>query len=178
MESTIWIQTEPSLDGSTYTVTLSLSEDYAVVLTPARARAYAEALLGAAGEAEYDHAILGQLTSGMDMPLEVAAQLVSDIREGRKPRIAAGLEFVPGVGMSSEEAFVEIQRMEGASLLQLSVPASRRHALQVLEAVPAADLDARYYKVLRSTAGVDEQVARKVVGDLQEWREEWSVANG
>lgn len=171
-----WIRTEPTIDGSAFVVTLSISEDYAVTLTPARANAYAGTLLAAAADAEYDAAILAQMTGKLALTDETAGQLIVDLRKERTSRIAAGLTFVPGVSQRERHPFIRIEK-DGEGLGQLEVPAARRHALHVLEAVPVADLDAAYLKILRGMVGLDEPRAREVVQDIINHRPEWTVGD-
>lgn len=171
-----WIRTEPTIDGSAFVVTLSITEDHAVTLTPARANQYAGALLGAAAEAEYDAAIVRQMTERLSLDMATTAQLIRDMRAERPTRIAAGLVFEPGVSQRKQHAFIRIVRDEQA-IGQLDVPAARRHALHVLEAVPVADLDAAYLKVLRGIVGTEENTARQVIEDIDNYRPSWGVSD-
>lgn len=171
-----WIRSEPTLDGKAFVVTMSLDGDYAVTLTPTRANAYAGALLGAAAEAEYDAAVLRQITERLGLDDDVAGQIVIDLRAERPVRSAAGLTFVPGVSVAKRHPFITIER-DGEPVGQFDTPSARRHALHVLEAVPGADLDAAYLKVLRGTVGIKEETARQVVEDIVNYRVEWSVSD-
>lgn len=173
----MWIRTEPSLDGLSYVTTLTIDQDYAVTLTPARALGYAETLLGAVAEAEYDAAILQQLTSKpLGIDVDVAGQLIVDMRGERPAREAAGLVFVPGVSQRAQHPFVQIMR-DGTQIGQFDAPAARRHAMHVLEAPTAADLDAAYLRVLRGMVGLDENTAREVVEDIGNHRADWAVSD-
>jgi hypothetical protein len=170
------INTEPSLDGKTYVVTLSLSDDFALTLTPPRAMAYSNGLLAAVADAEYDHAILRQVTEKLGLDERTAMELVADVRKDRPAREAAGLRFVSGVSQRLREPFVQVQGVvSDRPYGQLDAAAARRHALHVIEAVPAADLDAGYYRTLRSLVGVDEGVARQCVEDIGAHRQPWTV---
>lgn len=176
-EDGFWIHTEPTIDGKAYIVTLSLSEDFAVTLTPTRASAYASALLAAVADAEYDHAIFRQITEKLGLGDDVAAQMILDLRRERPLREAAGLTFISGVSARLRHPFVQVNGQDGQEYGQLDAPAGRRHALGVLEAVPTADLDASYYKTLRSLVNLDEGRARQVVEDIGNWRQDWAVSD-
>lgn len=171
-----WIRTEPTIDGKAFIVTLSIDQDYAVTLTPTRAMGYATALLGAAAEAEYDAAILKQVTTRLGLDDAHAVQLVNDMRADRPPRRGAGLIFEGGVSRRLRHPFITILR-DGTPIGQMDTPAARRHALHVLEAPAAADLDALYLKVLRSTVMLEEDVARTVVNDIENHRASWAVSD-
>lgn len=170
-----WIRTEPTVDGRAYVVTLSIDQDYAVTLTPTRATQYAMALLDAVAEAEYDAAIFAQLSGKLGLDVETAGQLVVDMRQERVDHEAAGLMFVPCVSQRKQHPFVAIVR-DGITIGQLDLPAARRHAMHVLEAPTAADLDATYLKILRSTVGLGEERAREVVEDIGNHRAPWGVS--
>ena len=65
----VWVLSDVAADG-TYVVTVQAGPDDAWVLDrPAAAAAYADAVLTAVAYAEYDAAVLAQLTSGMQKPL-------------------------------------------------------------------------------------------------------------
>lgn len=165
-ESVVWIKTEPSLDGTTYTVTIEADADRAIVLTPDTALAYASAVLGAAARAEYDAAVYRQLCA-FDLEVEAVAQMITDLRRDRPPLDTAAtkpLALEPGVNAKGEPFLVVL--VEEDRVGQWSVPAAREHALIVLEAVAVADLDAGYLQALRGLIGLDEDRARAVVGDL------------
>lgn len=171
-----WIRTEPTIDGKAYVVTLSLSDDFSMTLTPIRATAYAGALLAAVAQAEYDHAILRQFREKLGVGDDVAAQMILDVRRDRPRLEAVGLAFIPGVSVRLQHPYIQVNGRDGTEYGQLDAHAGRRHALGVLEAVPAADLDAGYYRALRSLVNLDEARAREVVEDIGAWRQEWMVS--
>lgn len=170
------IATEPSIDGKTYIVTLAVSPDFIITLTPVRASAYASALLSAVAQAEYDAAIYAQITSRLGLDHNDAAMIVKEMRADRTPIEASGLRFEPGVSQRKKHPYVHFYK-DDHMLGQMDVPSARRHALHVLEAPAAADLDALYLKVLRGQIGLDEHVGRQVVANLGEHREPWSVSD-
>lgn len=175
--SGFWIRTEPTIDGKAFIVTLSFSDDHSVTLTPTRASAYGNALLAAVADAEYDHAILRQMSEKLGLPDHVAMQVVVDLRKERPTREAGGLRFNPGISQRKRHPFITVVGSDGVEYGQLDADAARRHALHVLEAPPAADLDAAYLKVLRSLVGIDENKARQVVEDIGNFRQPWAVSD-
>lgn len=169
-EDSVWIRTAPTVDGSGYVVTVEASADRAVVLTPDRALRYASAVLGAVQRAEYDAAVVRQLTAVLSDKSE-AARMVIDLRGARPPldvEATAPLAVEPGVN-SRHEPFLHL-RVDGELDGQWTLPDARQHALTVLEAVGAADLDSGYYRALRGSIGLEEGEARAVVEDVAKWR--------
>jgi len=169
------ISSEPTMHG-TYVVTLAISPDFILTLTPTRATAYAAALVTAAQQAEYDAAVYAQITTRLGLGRDEAVLLVQAMRGDRLPIEASGIQFVGGVSDRLKHPFVHFLK-DGEMIGQMDVPSARRHALHVLEAPAAADLDALYHRVLRSLIGVDDPVARSVVGNISDHREPWTVSN-
>lgn len=170
-EKAIWIKTEPSVDGSTYVVSLELGDDRAVVMTPERAMAHASVILAAAQRAEYDAAVVTQMRD--KVPLEAIGQLVGDLRKDRPPldgEAIAPMEVEPAVSAKAHPFLVV--SIAGEEWGQWAVPAARAHAMNLLEAVQAADLDAAYYRALTGLVGLEEGTARQVIEDLANHRQE------
>lgn len=177
-ESIAWIRTEPTIDGSHYIVTVSFTDDFSFTVTPTRATAYTVALLAAVADAEYDHAVLRLAQERLKLDFSTAYLLVRDLRGERPERKAAGLAFEPLVSAEQNVPLVNIKNMTtGDYYTQWSPASCRRHALHVLEAPAAADLDATFYRILRSSVGTEEHVARNVIDDLQHYRLEWEVSD-
>lgn len=169
-DGSIWVRTEPTLDGKGFIVTLSLGSDYAVTLTPTRAMAYASTLLAAVADAEYDHAIMRQLTKDGNDEDPAIWRFITDFRKDRPRREGAGLVFEGGVAYRNKLPFIAIKDQGGKGVGQLNPAKARRHALDVLEARIGADLDATYLRMLRADVGLEESVARAAVAQLGEHR--------
>ena len=169
-ESTIWIKTEPSIDGSTYMVTVEIDEDRAIPLTPESAPRYAMTILEAIARAEYDAAVYRQL---MDLvpDQQAVAQIIGDLRKDR-PDIDTSatkpLEIRPGVNLQGEP-FLDVL-IDSEKVGQWTMEAAKEHVLTALEVTAVADLDAGYYRALVGLVGLDEGRARNVVDDLQHHR--------
>jgi len=170
-ESAVWIKTEPSVDGSTYMVTVEIDNDRAIALTPDSAPRYAMTILEAIARAEYDAAVYQQLHTLVPDQLAVA-QIIRDLRKDR-PDIDTSatkpLEIEPGVN-SKGKPFLDVL-IDGKKVGHWTMQAAREHVLAALEVTAVADLDAGYYRALIGLVGLDEARARNVVDDLQHHRE-------
>lgn len=169
MTQTVWIKTEPSVDGKTYVVSVAFSDDRSIVLTPDSSLRYASAVLAAAQRAEYDAAVFKQMRKLVDV--EHAAQLIIDLRRDR-PLLdsspLAPMRLEPGVNSEAKPflaVFIDDQQVG-----QWDVPDAREHALGVLEAVTAAELDAGYFRALVGIINLDEARARHVIEDVGLYR--------
>lgn len=165
--SAIWIKTQPRLDGAGYVVTLEVDDDTALTLTPAVALNYAEALLTVVQRAEFDAAVVKQLTGLVKGPETAAAQIVLDLRRDRPPvsNLSDPLSFDGGVSAATGEPFIMIM-VKGKQVGQWTLADARGHALHAIEAAGAADLDAAYVRVLTTLVGLDRNLAEQVVDDL------------
>lgn len=166
----IWVVSDVAPDG-TYVCTVQAGDDLAVTLDRQRAVAYAMALYTAVGYAEYDAAVLAQLTT-LGVGDRMAAQCVADLRADRAPVDDAAttpLRFVPLVTAAKREPglFIEIG---GRRVAQWTTADGRQHAGHVLDIVAAVDLDAAYHRFLRGPVALDDDRARAVVGSLSEHR--------
>jgi hypothetical protein len=165
----IWVVSDVAPDG-TYVCTVQAGDDLAVTLDRQRALAYAVALYAAVGYAEYDAAVLKQLTT-LGIGEEMAAHCVADLRADRAPvddAATAPLRFVPLLTAKREPAlFVEVN---GRRISQWTPADGRQHAGHVLDIVAAVDLDAAYFRFLRGPVALAEGRARAVVGSLGEYR--------
>ena len=158
----VWLRTTADENGA-YRCTLEVNDDVALFLDRAGAAAYAYNLLNAVAIAEYDAAVLAQLTSMSNQ--EAAVQIVVDLRKDRpEGRQYGPLQFMPGVNQHGKP-FLTVHLGETV-LGQWSLPDARTHALHALESVLVADLDSAYLRLLRGAVGVDENTARNTVDDL------------
>lgn len=167
----VWIRTEQRQeDKPGYVVTLEVTEDDAVTLTPTRVMAYAMNVLTAVQRAEYDAAVLRQMLEVVDGKRELAGQIVIDLRKERAEPVAnTPLSFVPGVSQRDGRGFLTLLH-RGKPIGQWELDAAREHAMMALEAVIAADLDSDYFKVLTSTVGIDPAKASVIVQEVGKHR--------
>ncbi len=168
-EPSVWIRTVPDM-GGTYRVVLEIDDDTSHPLDAGAAMTYARAVLSAVARAEHDAAIVRQMRKISDgNGLQMASELVGSIRADRPP-IAwpTPLQLDPGVSMATGDAFLRIL-VKGEPVGQWTPGDARDHALGVLEAVEAADLDGAYLRALRGV-GIDDGRGRSVVDDLVNYR--------
>lgn len=138
-------------------------------LTRADAQAYAAAFVAAITTAEHDTAVFNLLTGRLGLSQQMAAAfLLEDLRPDRPTPTHAGpvpFELKPGVGIFG--AFVSIN-LDGTEVGQLGTDACRVHAVNVLAASAAADLDSALRRALVGTLGLEEARASQVVASLGE----------
>lgn len=168
-EGAAWIHTEPTPDGTGYMVTLSVDEDRSISLERPTAMEYAYTVLKVVACAEYDAAVLKQMTKRVNR--ESAAQLVVDLRKDRPEpdfTVMAPLSLAEGV-TSAGKAFVIVKK-DGEPVGQWDLKQAREHALGIIESLVVAELDEAYLRCLKGVVGVETGIAQAMVNDLQEFR--------
>jgi len=168
----IWIITEPTPDGTGYMATVHFNEDRAVTLTPEQAVAYATDVLTVVGRAEYDAAVMRQITKLTGEPAN-GVQMIKDLRDDRPTLTAtAPLVMEPSVAVDDGNVFRPFiaLHMEGKQFGQWTMDDARGHAVGLLEVCAVADMDAAYARSLVSLIGLDKERALAVVGDLARYR--------
>lgn len=172
-EDSIWIRTEPSVDGSTFMVTVEFGQDRSITLDEQGAFQYAKAILTAVQYAEYDAAVLKQMRELMPGADEqTVMQLVVDMRNERPEPDFTGYEpfaLVPGVSIYSGKGFLTVM-LDGKRAGQWDIPAAREHAMMAIEALIVADLDNTYLKILKGIVGLEDEKSRQVVAQLVRFR--------
>lgn len=167
----LWVISDVMPDG-TYAVTISINGDTSWVLDPPGAVEYARTCVEAAQRAEYDAAIYKLFTRKLGLDHDSTVQMIGhDIRPDRPPlndAATAPLRFVPGVNAKGE-GFMAIW-LKDTQVGQLDPADLREHAMVVLEAPGAVDLDAGLLRALL-TMDIEEPIARAAVGDIANWRE-------
>ena len=176
-ESTIWVRTEPTRKGNGYVVVVDVTDDRSLRFTPREALMWCQAVLGAVALAEYDVAVTRQMTSGLGLPLEPVAMLISEIRGDRPPLpTVRGLEI--GYGVARDEhadgatyrPFITLH-LDGEGVAQLTVEQGRHHALAMIEVPIVADLDSAYARALVGIVGIERDQATRAVHDLASYRD-------
>lgn len=161
----LWVRSEVMPDG-TYGVGINVGADRSWALDRDQAVAYAVACIARATEVEHDAAVLKLLTS-LGLPEKTSAELiVNDIRPDRADdqKATAPLAFYPALGRIVGP-FLRIQ-LDGDETGTVTPADLRDHAVAVLQAISAADLDANLRKVLVGPVGLPEHTARAVISDL------------
>lgn len=162
----IWIRTSPSIDGSTYVVTIEFDEDRAIVLDRDLATRYATTMLAAVQRADFDAAVFAQMIQRVD--LQSTAQLIQELRKDRPPLDDAAtkpLRVDPGVNPKGKPFLALF--LDDEQVGQWDLKDARDHATAVMEAIEAADLDAAYYRALVGIIQVEEPLARTILSRLR-----------
>lgn len=177
-ENEVWIFTEPTIDDSGYMVTINAGKDKATTLDPDAALRYAQHLLWVCSRAEYDSLVAKQLYEAIkgnpmegEPPERSAIYMVNELRKDRPDlddSVTFPLTFSAGVNRRWEP-FIKVD-VEGQEQGQWDLPAARRHALGVLEAVHVADLDAGYKRLLTGVIGIEPGRAANMIDHLSELR--------
>lgn len=168
-EPTVWVTTDLDQNGKGYRVSIAASDDVAKTLTPDVALKHAYAVLQVAQQAAYDAAVMKQLTH-LGVEHGDAARLIADMREDRpaaNPKHLAPLELTPGVSAFTGEPFIHVG-VQGEKVGQWDFKDAQHHALAVLGAVAAADLDSAYLRMLSTMDLGDKRFA--VVNDVGNFR--------
>lgn len=162
----LWVRSEVMPDG-TYGVGISVGADRSWALTRSQAVDYAAACVARATEAEHDAAVWTLMTKQLGMPEDLIAELlVKDIRPDRPEdhKATEPLRFTVALGRTVG-AFLKMS-VDDREVGELTPADLRDHALAVLNAISAADLDAAFLRLLVGRIGLEEDVARAVVGSL------------
>lgn len=173
----ITVTSDVTADGA-YVAVLTFRNRRRVLDDTAAAR-YARTVLNAVATADYDAAVFSQMT-GLNLPPDVVAQVVKDLRADRPPLdddATAPLSFAPGVSHRDGRGFIGLW-LDGEQVGQLELDAARDHALHVLEVPQVAVFDNLYRQLLVSTIGLPDRKARAVVHDLARHRLYDTVGGG
>lgn len=171
-ENSMWIATEPTLDGTSFMVTIRIGQDRSFALTVDEAHAHARKIMDAVAIAEYDAAVVAQLKSIGKFEDDDIMAMLNDFRADRPPYDNTGtepFEYLPGLGRTDMRPAL-LMKVEGKAWGSLDPERAKRHALGLIEATTAADLDAAYLRMLRGVVGVPEGTARGMVADLANHR--------
>jgi len=164
----IVVRSDVAPDGS-YVVAMEFGPDESFILDRQGARDWATSVIAAAAAADYDAAVLRQLSAIEGMEREHTAQIISDLRAERPATRTGPLELVPGVSNRDGRGFLTIH-LHGKVQGQWELDDALSHALAVVEVEAIVDLDATYRKVLVGLVGLDDLRARNVVAQLEEHR--------
>src|SRR5262245_52634719 len=167
----VWVTTEDG-DGGAYQLTVSFGDRHSRVLDREAAYRYAAGVLAACQRAEYDAAVIKQMTTTVGVDLVAATKLIAVFREDRAPldhAATAPIRLEPGVSHRTGKGFLQIA-VDGDTVGQWDAADGRSHALFVLECIEVAELDTGYRKLLVGAVGIDDQRARNVVHDLANYR--------
>jgi hypothetical protein len=166
----VWVKTE--WDVARYVVVLETSDGYKRTLTPDRALAYAAGLYTAVARAEHMAAIMRQMTETLGLTREDARDTVLGLHDDLPPlnhKATAPMMFHPAVGLQDGKTvpvvMTGLEKNDEPSGYW-TIEQAKEHALGVLDAVEAANLDNAYYRSLVGSVGIDENRAHHAVADL------------
>lgn len=175
----VWVSSKFTPDG-TYILAIEFSLDVALPLNTDQARAYSAEVLRATVIAQYDAAILRQLTETLHATTKDAALAVRMLRDDRPEldKTALGpLCITPSVSAITGKPYlactVAVPRgrtgpydRDGQRRWHWTIAEGRQHARHVLEESNLIDLDLAYRRWLIAHCDVDEAHALHVVRDL------------
>jgi len=163
----VWVESDRTPQGI-YRATIHPTPDVSIPLGHAQATVYAEAVVLVCEYADYDAAVIAQLTA-LGISVEQAAEQVAEMRKQRRvpPRAAtAPLVFTPVVSASTGRPYVHVY-LRGKALTQWSTDDARGHAMHVLSVAVAATLDRRYHEHLTRVVGLTAEQAATTVHNLR-----------
>jgi hypothetical protein len=173
-ESKLWVKSDVHADG-TYGITIELGDQVRGLSTEDAYR-HARAVLALAQRAEYDAAIVRQLSDKkLGLAVADAVLTVATMRTDRPtidPADTWPIALEAGVNPDLIP-FLSVWA-KGVQVGQWTVADARSHALAVLETTEVVALDQSYLAFLISDEGIglDEGTARAVVEDIVNFRSE------
>jgi len=162
---TLWVGSERSPEG-TYITTVNYGQDIARTLNRDEAKDYAQTCVARAIQAEHDSALFA-LFKGMGVSFsDIAKMIAEDLRPDRPVDEAATAPFgfEPAVGMKGP--FIHFTVNGKPTGGHLSTGKLKSHALDVLSALAAADLDQAFYRFATGALGQSKDRAAAVVSSL------------
>ncbi len=167
------VASEPDADGR-FGLTITLSGEPVRSLDSESAHAYVGELMYALACAEYDAAVLAQLTEVPGLHRALVGRTIRELRQRRRPILAAAtapLVLTPIV--SASDRVPRMQVTCGDVGWQWEMSDVRQHVLHVLEVSVGVELDGLYLSDLQTDIGLDERRARGFVSLLREHRPDW-----
>lgn len=163
---------EVTADGR-FHLAVNFNADNTRGLSKDEALAYGHTVLAICHRAEYDSAVMRQMTTEANMSTEEAAQLVADMRSTRPPADNAaiaplGLEAVVVQSTLKPALLVFVG---GRQVGQWAIADARAHAFHVLDGVESVALDEAFFRHLVTKVGIEETRALGVVQHLACYRE-------
>lgn len=160
------------LPGATMQYTATVTARGTVLpLTRETGLAYAATVMEAAARAEYDQAVYRHMYEMLGDHRQ-ALSTVLELREDRLPLDDSAtfpFTFEPLVLSKTMTGAVN-GYVRGAAVTQWPVADARQHALHVLDAVVAVELDTAYHRYLKTVIGLEAADCRAAVGLLREHR--------
>lgn len=170
---TLWVNGAITEAGC-YALAVFVDEDRAVTLdTRDAVYAYASTIIAACERAEFDAAIVAQMTRKLQMPVEMATSMVADLRSERPPLNEAAIapfRLLPGVSATSGKPFLGLF-VGGRQVGQWDPDDGRQHAMHIMTGAEVVELDTAYYRYMVEKVGTEPGRARSVISDLANFRD-------
>lgn len=167
-EGMLWVRSTIAVDGA-YILTVEYGDDVAFALDDDEAARYARYVLAVVARAEYDAAVLDQLTTS-GVGLAAVSQSVRDLRADRPPLTSEWPITFDGM-VASKTLLPQIVIIVGGEKVgQVGTAAAVEHATNVLECHPVADLDAAYRRWLVGAVGLPEAKAAAAIEGIASHR--------
>lgn len=172
-EKGLWIITEPTIEGNAFAVVVKV-DGRGYALTTDDAFRHARQIFTALAYAEYDAAVLHQMHDRLGE--DQTKMLLHDIQQDRAPyevKATPPFSYLPAVGTdrkTGKTSGVIALEVSGTHWGVMTGEQAREHAIGLIQATSAAELDAAYLRTLRGVVGLDEGRARTVVAELAEHR--------
>ncbi len=165
-DGAVGVASEPTEDGA-YVVTVHFGGDRSRVLGKGEAHAYAQEIIRAAAQADYDAAMINQLRDlGFDTASAVEAYTtIAATRRPLNTEATAPLRLTPGVSATAGVGFMDVHF--GQRFIGQWMPAeARSHATNVLDILAATELDEAYRRHLTDDVGISAARATEIVERL------------
>jgi len=169
----IWVKADVDLAGN-YRLVVEYNADTAETFDQPRATAYATEVFTAAAYAEYDAAVMAQMTKKLGLPMEAVAEVIRGLRADRPPLNQAALGLLrmePGIAARNMKPFLKCSLTCHPMEWQWDPADANQHAGYVVQCYPVANLDSAYRRYLVGVIGIDQNRAMHAVEDLANWRE-------
>jgi hypothetical protein len=176
-DSSFWVESDVAADGQ-YVATARYG-NHIRPLGRTDALEFAEAMLAHYSRADYDAAVLNQLTVKLRLPEDAAVEVVQGLRKDRPPiedKLTAPITVRGGVAKDDGpqlpyRPFLTLAGPDGKVTGQIDVDDAAQIIRHLLEGPVGTDLDNAYFRHLVAVVGIDEHDrARAVINDLQHWR--------
>lgn len=164
----ITVATELDPISGVYYPVVQFGPDVIRPLNRQEARDYVTGLAVTLAYAEYDAAVLAQMSDVMSGDLQAAGYMVAELRANR-PEVdraaTAPFVFLPIVSHRTRKPMVSVV-LNGTELGMWAPDDVQHHMLAILSGPIHADLDQHYARCLVGQMGIEEPRARNVVMDL------------
>lgn len=165
------IRSAPAMkpDGSgygPYELSMELSEDESIAMTPDMLRQHAVAVLSAVATVEWEERFVKTIGPAVENKDDLIGTLIMEMRSTYGPiDWPTKLNLVPSLGIMSKKGFLTVRYGDDA-VGQWDPEDARQHGSVCIEAVVAVERDNAALGVLTEAFGLEEEVARAIIGSM------------